>query len=179
MMSINGFDRLILASRFSINDKQSLNKIKKFPSSVILIKTEIEKNTINLLKNSHDAYSYFDRNEVVDIVLKDESILDLISNCLDCESRKILTMLDTPQTPLALFSKLKIPITSLYRKIKRLEEDGLITQTGIQKINKSKAILYMKTFDNIILQIGKTNSLILTIKRSDLENSIAYSIMFK
>ncbi|MEM4250106.1 MAG: hypothetical protein QW395_07485, partial [Candidatus Nitrosotenuis sp.] len=113
------------------------------------------------------------------IMFKDESILDLISNCLDCESRRILTMLDTPQTPLELFNKLRIPTTSLYRKINRLQEDGLITHAGAQKINKSKSALYVKTFDNITVQFGKTNSLILTMKRSVLENSIAFSIMFK
>jgi hypothetical protein len=178
-MTVNGFDRLILASKFSINEKQSINTNKKFSNSIIRIKNEIQKNSANLLKSLQYTYSCFNRDEVVDIVLKDESILDLISNCLDCESRKILSILDTPQTPLELFNKLKIPTTSLYRKINRLEEDGLITQTGVQKINKSKAALYIKTFDNITLQIGKTSSLILTMKRSALANSIAYSTMFK
>lgn len=178
-MPINAFDRLIIASKFFNNEKQSLRKNKKHPNSIIQIKSEIQKNPTSLLKNLHNAYSCSNRAEVVDIVFKDESILDLISDCLDCESRRILTMLDTPQTPLELFNKLRIPTTSLYRKINRLEEDGLITHAGAQKINKSKSALYVKTFDNITVQFGKTNSLILTIKRSALENSIAFSTMFK
>ncbi|HXG14103.1 MAG TPA: hypothetical protein VNK25_03135 [Candidatus Nitrosotenuis sp.] len=179
-MSVNAFDRLIIASsKFFNNEKHPLWKNKKCPNSVSQIKSEIQKNSETILKNLHDTYSYSNRDEVVDIVLNDESVLDLISDCLDCESRKILAMLDTPQTPQDLFNKLKIPTTSLYRKINRLQEDGLITRAGAQKINKSKSALYVKTFDNITVQFGKTNSLILTIKRSALENSIAYSTMFK
>jgi hypothetical protein len=177
-MTINAFDRLIMASKFFNNEKQLLQKNKKYPNSIFRIKSEIQKNSTYLLKNLH-AYSHSDHDEVVDIVLEDESILDLISDCLDCESIRILSILNTPQTPLDLSNKLKIPTTSLYRKINRLEEDGLITHTGVQKINKSKSSLYVKTFDNIIVQFGKTNSLILTIKRSILEDSIAYSIIFK
>lgn len=179
-MQINSFDRLIIASsKFFNNEKHSLRKNKKYHNSILEIKSEIQKNSETILKNLRDTHSYSNCNEVVDIVLNDESILDLISDCLDFESRQILSMLDTPQTPLAIFNKLKIPTTSLYRKINRLQEDGLITRAGAQKINKSKSALYVKTFDNITVQIGKTNSLILTIKRSALENSIAYSTMFK
>ncbi|MEM3099658.1 MAG: hypothetical protein QXU32_13240 [Nitrososphaerales archaeon] len=177
-MPINAFDRLIIASKFFNNEKQSLRNNKNYPN-LVRIKSEIQKNPTSLLKNLHNAYSCSNHDEVVDIMFKDESILDLISNCLDCESRRILTMLDTPQTPLELFNKLRIPTTSLYRKINRLQEDGLITHAGAQKINKSKSALYVKTFDNITVQFGKTNSLILTMKRSVLENSIAFSIMFK
>ncbi|HXG74212.1 MAG TPA: helix-turn-helix domain-containing protein [Candidatus Nitrosotenuis sp.] len=175
---MNAFDRLIIASKFFNNGKQSL-KNKKNLNSIIQKKFETQKNPTILMKNLHNTYSCSNHEEVVDIVLKDESILDLISNCLDSESRRILSMLDTPQTPLALFNKLKIPTTSLYRKINRLQEDGLITHAGAQKINKSKSTLYVKTFDNITMQFGKTDSLILTMKRSVLENSIAYSTMLK
>lgn len=175
-MPLNGFDRLIMASKFPINENQIFFDNTQFSNLAIkILKKKIRKNHDALLKKFHTSSCF---NEmVVDIEIKDESILNVISKCLDRESRKIFSMLDKPQTPLELLKKLKIPSTSLYRKINLLEKDGLITQTGVKKTNKSKATLYIKTFDNIIFQTGKKNSVILTIKHSALQNSIVYSVI--
>ena len=124
--------------------------------------------------------SQFKQNQTVTIMIKEDAVVDLVSKDLDPESRKILGLLESPQTPLDIHEKSKIPITSLYRKINRLEKDGLIMQSGTKRMqNNSKAALYVKTFSNITIQVGAQNSVILTTQNSALENSIIYGAMAK
>lgn len=173
---INGFDRLIFASEFSKDKNNEVSdwyKISNHKMKIILAK--LQKNP-DFLKTFKDTCSYFKHDQVVHIETKEDSILNVIARDLDIENQKILSLLDTPQTPLDIFLKLKIPLTSLYRKINRLEKDGLIISVGIKKSNKnSKAMIYVKTFDTITFHIAKQNTLILIAKNSVLENSAVYT----
>lgn len=176
---INGFDRLIFVSKFSRDENNvtyNWDEISNYRIKTIL--TKLQKNPNNFLRKLKQTCSYFKHDQVMHIEVKDDSIMNVISRDLDPESRKILSLLDVPRTPLDIFLKSKIPLTTLYRKINRLEEDGLIISTGIKKINKnSKSMVYEKTFDNITLYIGLKNIVILTVKNSILENSIVYTAM--
>jgi hypothetical protein len=175
---INGFDRLIFASEFSkIENDITYNcqKISNHKLKTILTKLQ---NNPDFLVKLKETCSYFERGQIMEIEIKNDSIMNLISKDLDSESRMILSLLDAPQTPLEMFLKSKIPLTTLYRKINRLENDGLIISMGIKKSNKnSKATVYSKTFDTIIFQIGKQNTVILTVKNSILKNSVVYAAM--
>jgi sugar-specific transcriptional regulator TrmB len=182
-MDLNGFDRLILSSFFSKTEKQVDHADKRISNYAIKhnqTKSYLRNNYADLLKKLRQTSSHFSQNQTVTIMIKEDEVVDLISKDLDPESRKILRLLDSPQTPLGIHEKSKIPITSLYRKINRLENDGLIVQTGTKKLqNNSKAALYAKTFESIAIRIGAQNSVILTTQNSTLENSVAYDAMVK
>lgn len=176
---INGFDRLIFTSVFSKDENHINYDWRQMPNHrVSKILTKLQKNPNNSLRKLKQRCSYFKHDQIISIKIKDDSIMNVISRDLDPESRKILSLLNTPQTPLDIFSQSKIPLTSLYRKINRLEDDGLIISAGVKKINKnSKSTVYVKTFDNIILHMGVENIVVLTIKNSVLENSLVYAAM--
>jgi hypothetical protein len=141
-----------------------------------LILRELQKNPSNFLTKLKQTCSYFKHGQTIHIKIIEDSIMNVISKDLDLESRKILSMLDIPRTPLDMFLKSKIPLTTLYRKINRLEKDGLIISLGIKRINKnSKSMVYTKTFDAIVFHIGKQNAVILSVKNSALETSVIYA----
>jgi hypothetical protein len=176
---INGFDRLIFTAVFS-KDRNHVNydwrQMPNYRASKILAK--LQKNPNNLLRKLKQKCSYFKHDQIVSIKIKDDSVMNVISRDLDPESRKILSLLHIPQTPLDIFLQSKIPLTSLYRKINRLEDDGLIISAGIKRINKnSKSTIYVNTFDNIAFHVGVESTVILTIKNSVLENSLVYTAM--
>ncbi len=176
---INGFDRLIFASEFSKNENNEWSDWYKISNHKIkIVLARLQKNPNNFLRELKQTCSYFKHDQIIRIEIKEDSIMNIISRDLDSESQKILSLLDIPQTPLDIFLKSRIPLTSLYRKINRLEKDGLIISVGVKKgIKNSRAMVYVKTFDAIIFHIGKQNTVILTVKNSILENSVVYTAM--
>jgi len=131
---INGFDRLIFVSKLSRDENDvtyNWHEISNYKIKTIL--TKLQKNPNSFLRKLKQTCSYFKHEQVMHIEVRDDSITDVISRALDPESQKILSSLDAPRTPLDIFLKSKIPLTTLYRKINRLEEEGLIIPTGIKK----------------------------------------------
>jgi hypothetical protein len=173
-----------MASFFSKNEKQPNHNDKRISNHMVKrdqhFQSYLRKNHSTLLKKLMQTSSQFRQNQTVTITIKEDAVVDLISKDLDPESRKILHLLEFPLTPLDIHERSKIPTTSLYRKINRLEKDGLIMQTGTKKVqNNSKAALYVKTFSSITIQLGAQNSVVLTTQNSALEDSIVYGTMAK
>lgn len=117
--------------------------------------------------------------QTLDIKITDENVMDVVSKDIDPQGRKLLSFLDSPKTPLDISYALKVPTTTLYRKLNQLNQDGFITQVGTKKTKNSKSNLYVKTFDRIILEVGRQNSVIITVKQSVLQNSVTYSTISK
>lgn len=79
-------------------------------------------------------------------VEEDEAAVEILGEILDRITCKIIiSIIDSPKTPLQICSENKLPLSSTYKRIRKLYDVGLIS---IEKINidrKGKKVVFYKS----------------------------------
>lgn len=105
--------------------------------------------------------------------MNNPSTKDILSILLDDTNLKILELLDVKELNVQqIASLLGIPLSSMYRKIGKLEKYGIIKKTKVvRKVDGSDESLYISWIYEIIINY-KDNSLSFKIRKKPLNDKI-------
>ncbi len=98
---------------------------------------------------------------------RDDTVDDYVLSTLgDESSRAIIEALSEPMTANELADACDIPLSTMYRKLERLSEADLVTESTAIRPNGQHTTRYARDFTEITVQLSEENQLQITVDRS-------------